>query len=124
VSRAFNGALAEVGGSLPQWLVLSALKRGDHASQRDIAGSIGIESATLTHHLNRLEADGVVRRDRLPDDRRSQVVSLTPAGEELFATLLDAVVAFDEQLRQGFSDRDLATLRKLLDRLRANAERA
>ncbi len=122
VSRAFNDALAEEGGSLPQWLVVMALKQNDHTMQRDIAASIGIEGATLTHHLNRMEADGLVRRERVPDNRRSQLVALTPAGEELFATLLGAVVAFDARLCDGFSDRELATLRKILGRMRANVD--
>jgi MarR family transcriptional regulator for hemolysin len=121
LSRAFNDALVAAGGSLPQWLVLIALKRGDHAMQRDIAAAIGIEGATLTHHLNRMETDGLVRRKRDTADRRSQVVALTPAGDARFATLLRAVVAFDAQLRAGFSDRELATLRRLLGRLRTNA---
>jgi MarR family transcriptional regulator for hemolysin len=117
----FNDALAAAGGSLPQWLILTALKRGNHTMQRDIAAAVGIEGATLTHHLNRMEADGLVRRERVAGDRRSQIVTLTPAGEERFASLRGAVVAFDKQLRAGFSERDLATLRRLLGRLRANA---
>jgi MarR family transcriptional regulator for hemolysin len=120
VSRAFNDALTAAGGSLPQWLVVMALKQGDHAMQRDLAATIGIEGATLTHHLNRMEADGLVRRERVAANRRNQSVALTPSGEELFATLLSAVVAFDQQLRDGFGDRELATLHSLLARLRAN----
>ena len=121
LSLQFNDALAVAGGSLPQWLILTALKRGDHTMQRDIAAAIGIEGATLTHHLNRMETDGLVRRERVAGNRRTQLVTLTPAGEALFANLLRTVVDFDQQLCAGFSDRELATIRKLLARLRANA---
>ena len=121
LSLHFNDALAAAGGSLPQWLILTALKRGDHTMQRDIAAAIGIEGATLTHHLNRMETDGLVRRERVADNRRTQLVTVTPAGEALFSRLLRAVVAFDQQLCAGFSDRELATARKLLARLRTNA---
>ena len=120
LSRAFNDALTAAGGSLSQWLVVMALKQGDHAMQRDLAASIGIEGATLTHHLNRMEVEGLVRRERVAGNRRTQLVALTPAGEELFGALLGAVVSFDQQLREGFSDRELATVRSLLARLRAN----
>ena len=121
LSLHFNDALAAAGGSLPQWLIFTALKRGDHTMQRDIAAAIGIEGATLTHHLNRMETDGLVRRERVADNRRTQLVTVTPAGEALFSRLLHAVVAFDQQLCAGFSDRELATARKLLARLRTNA---
>jgi MarR family transcriptional regulator for hemolysin len=122
LSLRFNDVLANAGGSLPQWLILTALKRGSHTMQRDIASTIGIEGATLTHHLNRMEADGLVRRERVVGNRRSQLVAITADGERRFATLLSAVVAFDEQLRAGFSDRDIATVRRLLARLRVNVE--
>jgi MarR family transcriptional regulator for hemolysin len=122
LSRAFNDALTTVGGSLPQWLVLLALTRGEHTMQRDLAESVGIEGATLTHHLNRMETDGLVQRERVAGNRRTQLVTLTPAGEALFATLLEAVVAFDRELRRGFSAAELATARTLLARLRANLD--
>src|SRR5882762_2253569 len=121
LSLQFNEALAVAGGSLPRWLILTALKRGDHTMQRDIAAGIGIEGATLTHHLNRMETGGLVRRERVAGNRRTQVVVLTAAGEALFSRLLGAVVAFDQQLTSGFTDRDLGMLRKLLARLHANA---
>ena len=121
LSREFNDALTAAGGSLPQWLVLVTLKQGDHKMQRDIAAAIGIEGATLTHHLHRMEADGFIRRWRVAGDRRSQLVELTPAGETLFTRLLRAVIAFDERLRRGISDRELTALRSLLERLRSNA---
>ena len=60
LSRAFDAVLADAGGSLATWLVLASLKGGLHQSQREIADELGIEGATLTHHLNRMEAAGLV----------------------------------------------------------------
>src|SRR3954454_6748424 len=71
LSRAFDDELSAAGGSLPTWLIVLALRSGDHTMQRDVAAAVGIEGATLTHHLNRMEADGLVRRHRPPENRRS-----------------------------------------------------
>jgi MarR family transcriptional regulator, transcriptional regulator for hemolysin len=120
LSRAFDDALAERGGSLASWLVLASLKGGLHATQREIAEDVGVEGPTLTHHLNRMEAAGRVTRVRDPRNRRAHRVELTGAGELAFRTLLARVQAFDRQLRAGFSDEELATLRRLLDRLAGN----
>ena len=120
VSRAFDAALAEAGGSLPIWLILVSLKAQAHGAQRDIADAIGIEGATLTHHLNKMETAGLVARRRDPDNRRVHHVELTDAGEELFGTLLQRVIAFDRQLRAGFADQDLTQLRRLLEHLATN----
>jgi MarR family transcriptional regulator, transcriptional regulator for hemolysin len=121
VASAFDHALAEAGGSLPTWQVLMTLARRRGGMQRDIAEAIGIEGATLTHHLNRMETDGLVTRTRVPTNRRTHRVELTAAGEGMFHALLERVIAFDAQLRAGFSASDEATLRALLARLRTNS---
>src|SRR4051794_41454547 len=84
VGRAFDDALTAAGGSLPMWLVLMNLKRGEHAMQRDIADAIGIDGATLTHHLNRMEDAGLIARRRAPENRRAQGGELTHEGGPLF----------------------------------------
>jgi MarR family transcriptional regulator for hemolysin len=121
LSRAFDAALAERGGSLPMWLVLLSLAGESHGSQRSIAADVGVEGPTLTHHLNRMEADGLVTRARDPQNRRVHHVELTDGGRARFNSLLGAVTDFDGRLRAGFTDEEVATLRDLLHRLAANA---
>ena len=120
VSRAFDDALGEAGGSLPVWLVLLSVRTREHANQRELAQAVGIEGATLTHHLNAMEERGLIRRDRDPGNRRVQVVSLTDAGSELFVRLATAAQAHDQRLRRGFTAAELRQLGELLNRLAAN----
>jgi MarR family transcriptional regulator, transcriptional regulator for hemolysin len=120
VSRAFDDALAAAGGSLPVWLVLLNIKTQQLANQRELAEAVGIREATLTHHLNAMEAEGLITRQRDEANRRIHVVRLTDAGEAAFVRLADAAVAFDQQLRRGFNDPELAALGEALDRLAAN----
>jgi MarR family transcriptional regulator, transcriptional regulator for hemolysin len=121
IARAFDGALAAQGGSLASWLVLASLAGGLHQSQRSIAVAVGVEGPTLTHHLDRMEAAGLVTRTRDPRNRRAHQVALTPEGREQFLTLLGAVQTFDSRLRAGLTAAELATLRRLLQRLADNA---
>jgi MarR family transcriptional regulator, transcriptional regulator for hemolysin len=121
VSRAFDDALASAGGTLPVWLVLLNVKTRQLANQRELAEAVGIREATLTHHLNAMEADGLITRERHPANRRIHVVALTEAGETAFLRLRDAAIAFDRQLRGGFTEVELAGLAGLLDRLSGNA---
>jgi len=123
VSRAFDDALAEAGGSLPVWLVLISLKSGQLASQRELAEAVGVQGATLTHHLNALESAGLVTRRRDPANRRLHLVELTPDGDDLFLRLRDVAMAFDQRLRAGFSDIEASQLETLLTRLRDNVSR-
>jgi MarR family transcriptional regulator for hemolysin len=124
VSRAFGDSLAQAGGSLPVWLILLALKSRTYASQREIAAAVGIQGATLTHHLNLMEADGLLTRVRDPANRRVHMVELTKAGEALFHRLARAARAHDERLRAGLSDTDIHHLDDLLHRLARNVTAA
>jgi MarR family transcriptional regulator for hemolysin len=120
VSRAFEDALAAAGGSQPVWLVLIALKNGQPANQRELAAAVGVQEATLTHHLNAMEAGGLVTRRRDPGNRRVHLVELTAAGDELFLRLAGAASAFDARLRAGLAGHEDGQLRELLGRLRDN----
>jgi MarR family transcriptional regulator for hemolysin len=120
ISRAFDDALAEAGGSLPVWLVLLAMKTRRLASQRELADAVGIREATLTHHLNAMERTGLISRQRDPLNRRVHVVHLTATGDEMFLTLRAAALGFDARLRNGITDQEVADLRELLGRLTGN----
>jgi MarR family transcriptional regulator for hemolysin len=120
VSRAFDEALTDAGGSLPVWLVLLNLKTRRIANQRELAEAVGVREATLTHHLNAMESDGLLTRRRDEVNRRIHVVELTEAGEAAFLALRDAAIAFDQRLRHGISAEELDRLEGLLDRLAAN----
>lgn len=124
VSRAFDDALAAAGGSLPVWLVLLNLKINPRASQRELADAVGVREATLTHHLNAMEKDGLLTRRRDPGNRRIHIVELSDDGHALFLRLRDAAVSFDSQLRQGLSQTELDTLASLLSRLADNVGQA
>ena len=121
LSRAFDDALVDAGGSLPVWLVLVSIKAQRHGMQRELAEAVGIEGPTLTHHLNRMEAAGLVTRRRDPDNRRIHRVELTGDGEATFHRLLASVVTFDRRLRAGLDDDQIGALSGMLGRLRDNA---
>jgi MarR family transcriptional regulator for hemolysin len=120
VSSAFSAALAAEGGTLPSWLILSALRGDRWSTQLDLARSLGIEGPTLTRHLENLERNGFVRRERSETDRRAVRVELTNAGEAAHARMLGAVITFNRRLQEGLSSDDLRFLDHVLARLDEN----
>jgi MarR family transcriptional regulator for hemolysin len=120
VSRAFDERLAAAGGSQPVWLVLLALRTGSGGTQTTLAEAVGIRGATLTHHLDAMEGDGLVARHRDPANRRVQIVELTPAGEAMFDRLREAAIVHDRRLREGLDADDVTRLTALLARMHAN----
>ena len=120
VRRALDDAMIADGGSLPVWSVLISIKSRQFGHQRQLAESVGIQGATLTHHLNAMEADGLLTRSRDPANRRKHLVELTPSGEALFLRLRETAMAFDRQLRAGIGQEELDLARSVFARLRAN----
>jgi len=120
VRKAFDDALDGAGGSLPVWLVLLNLKTRPIANQRELAHAVGIGEATLTHHLNAMDRQGLITRHRDPANRRVHRVELTADGEAAFARLRAAAMEFDRRLRAGLTDDELGSVDRLLDRLAPN----
>lgn len=66
--------------TLSQYALLEALATREHARVATLALEAGVTASTATRILDALERRGVVRRERIPEDRRAVAVSLTPAG--------------------------------------------
>ena len=122
VSQAFERAMADAGGSASAWQVLLLVRSEQWGTQASLAKALGLTGATLTHHLNGLEAQGLVRRWREDGNRRVQRVELTEEGAERFERLREVAVRHDARLRSGLSDEETARLAELLDKLQAGLE--
>ncbi|ALA17853.1 MULTISPECIES: MarR family winged helix-turn-helix transcriptional regulator [Chelatococcus] len=83
IQRVYKPLLDALGLTYPQYLVLNVLWREDGQTVGGIAEKLALESSTLTPLLKRLEAAGLVRRTRNPDNERQVVVALTDEGRAL-----------------------------------------
>src|SRR3954454_12216609 len=117
VAQVFDRAMAEAGGSASTWQVLLLVRSRNWDKQSELAEAMGVTSATLTHHLNGLEKDGLIRRWREAENRRVQRVELTDAGIAMFDRLRDVAVKHDARLRALLSAEEIEQLGGLLDRL-------
>jgi len=111
-------AMRAVGGSMPQWIVLKTVGDMPDMSQRALADVLRLAGSTLTHHLDRMEADGYLARTRDAADRRVVRISLTAAGKHRRSELDGIVQARDRQINELLGERDAKQLRRLLARLR------
>jgi len=114
--------MAAAGASMSQWALLKTVGDEPDLSQRELADRVLLTGSTLTHHLDRLEADGFVDRTRDTADRRIVRVSLTPSGKHRRAELDTIVTAGDATIRTLLSERDYQTLNRLLATLQQRLE--
>jgi MarR family transcriptional regulator for hemolysin len=117
VQASLDRQLVSAGSSFHTWLVLRQVDRHPGVSQRALAGTVGVEGPTLTHHLDRLATDGLVERVPHARDRRAWAVRLTAAGRR-HLTATDAVAdAHNEALAAMLSPDELAVVTTVLARI-------
>lgn len=83
IQRVYKPLLDDLGLTYPQYLVLNVLWGEDSQTVGAIAERLALESSTLTPLLKRLEAAGLVRRTRNPENERQVVVALTEEGRAI-----------------------------------------
>jgi MarR family transcriptional regulator for hemolysin len=120
VSQEFEQAMVAAGGSASAWQVLLLVRSGQWGTQSELANAMGVTAPTMTHHMNTLEAQGLVRRWRDESNKRVQQVELTDSGIALFDRLRGAAMKHDQRLRSRLSAREAEQLAKLLQKIEAS----
>ncbi len=87
----------------------------------EVSARLVVPSATMTATLDTLERRGWVERRTNPDDRRSILVSVTEEGRAVSDRLLAGIRVVERETMSALSERELATLLKLLDKVLARA---
>ncbi|QEA13512.1 MarR family winged helix-turn-helix transcriptional regulator [Comamonas flocculans] len=86
VTRLYKPLLDALGLTYPQYLVMLVLWEQDARAVSELGERLFLDSGTLTPLLKRLEAAGLVARQRDARDERRVRVSLTPQGRALQAS--------------------------------------
>jgi DNA-binding MarR family transcriptional regulator len=118
IERKADAALAEIGLSLPKLGVLWRLASEDEPlALSELARCNKCVRSNMTQLVDRLEADGLVRRIDDPDDRRIRRAALTTAGREAFAKGERVVAAQERAIKEALGPADSATLMRLVNQL-------
>lgn len=119
--KLYRQLLTQLNITYPQYLVMLVLWERDDVTVSDIGERLFLDSATLTPLLKRLEAAGLVLRQRSRQDERQVVVTLTSQGRALREKALNIPEAVF-----CAAECDVATLEDMktqLNRLRDNLNR-
>jgi MarR family transcriptional regulator, lower aerobic nicotinate degradation pathway regulator len=115
--RLVTEALVQEGARRQHFTVLTSLADQGPASQAALGRRLWIDRSDLHAILNEIERDGLVRRARDEQDRRRNVVALTPRGRAALKRLDKRVDAAQDALLGPLSAADRRELRRLLERL-------
>ncbi len=119
VQSAVDAALKPHGLTFARYeaLVLLTFARRGSLPMRVMGERLQLHPTSVTNIVDRLEADGLVRRLPHPTDRRTTLAEITDAGRARRAEATEAVTAIDFGLR-GLTDRQTEQLTDLLAKVR------
>ena len=83
MTKAYKPLLAKLKLTYPQYILLMALWQNDAQTVNALCEKLFSDSGTVTPLLKRLEAQGLIQRQRSKEDERKVVVTLTKAGADL-----------------------------------------
>ena len=116
-ARAISCKITEYGLTAPQFGVLEALHHLGPLALGELADKLLVTGGNVTYVMDRLEQQGLVRRERSPDDRRVVQAKLTPQGGALIAEVFPGHGEFIERISGHLTSEEQQELRCLLKKL-------
>ena len=107
-------AYSEAGVHPYHYAILATLAEGERETQGAIADALDYDRGQLVGLLDELEEAGLVERRRDPEDRRRQVVVMTPAGRKMLTKMRALARRLDEEFLTPLTPQQQGQLRQLL----------
>jgi len=115
----FSGeAVRSSGLTHPQFDIIATLGNTPGMTYKELGDKTLITKGTLTGVIERLEAKGLVVRERCALDKRSFYVRLTGAGVAMFETVFPRVVAEGRALFAPWCEADFDAMDQTLGKLK------
>lgn len=116
-SRSVASKVSEYGLTTAQFGILEALHHLGPLSLGELADKLLVTGGNVTFVMDRLEEQGLVRRERSGKDRRVVVARLTDEGRDLISDVFPGHAAFVEGLTEPLDEDEQERLRELLKKL-------
>lgn len=122
IRNALQKRFTDAGSDLTvdQWVVIDHLHRNPAIAQNTLAELTAKDAPTVTRIIDLLTKKELVERRMADDDRRKFLVSLTPAGEQVYEQLLPAVVEIRRQGWGNLSEEDYQHFVRIMDEIYNN----
>ena len=104
----------EVGLSAATWFLLTMLIDEDGISQGEVSHRFEVDPSRITRLAQRLEKEGLLRRERDPEDNRVVRLHATEEGRLLIESRQERREGFEDRARREFSPEELAEFRRAL----------
>jgi DNA-binding MarR family transcriptional regulator len=122
INRTFLRAFAAVGIEITteQWSVLACLWKKDKVTQQELCDLTSKDKPSMTRLIDKLEKSNLVTRVSDHNDRRTNLIHLTDAGNALKHKATDIVQQVATRTLDHISEEELNTARTVLKKIMNN----
>ncbi len=118
ISRVFAESYeARFGLTIPEWRVMAVLGEAAPRPTQAVIESTEMDRVKVSRAVTRLADKGLVTRRIAPEDQRSQILTLSRKGVQLYRQIVPLAHALQAQLTAGLTPAELETLDRLLAHL-------
>jgi DNA-binding MarR family transcriptional regulator len=111
--------------TLPRFDLLAQLDRAPNGmTLGELSQRMMVSNGNITGLVDRLVEQGLIRRKPAPNDRRVQIVNLTPEGQREFRTMARINADWVGEIFEGLTIKDIEALMPLLAKTKASARKA
>ena len=104
--------------NIPQWRVLAVLGQHGALTSREIGEQTHMHKTMLSRAVTDLERQGILARQRNEADKREAFLSLTGAGQRIYADIVPLARDYAARLTANLSGADRAALDHIMEMLR------
>lgn len=114
ILRYYNQRLATFDLSVPKALLLLEIAPESGKNPRSLAKDLDLENSSMSGLLDRLEKQGLVKRQPDPADRRGILIFLTPQGVKARENIKSLVEELDRKIQEVIAAEDIKAFRRIM----------
>lgn len=117
INKELNKILSKYDIAVEQRATLEIIKFEENANQKMIAQLLGKDKTTISRSLNALEKKGLIRRNEIQNDKRVNVIQLTPKAEQILQESQNDINEFRNHLCSALKPHEIVFLFNSLDKI-------
>lgn len=102
---------------VPEWRLVAVIAEAEAISQQAIGRRTRMDKVTVSRAAIALVERGLIKRTPNPGDARSHLLSLTGAGEQLYAEVMPKALEYEKRIFASFKPAEIERLKIMLARI-------
>tara|TARA_B100000767_G_scaffold191084_1_gene178375 strand:- start:1 stop:456 length:456 start_codon:yes stop_codon:yes gene_type:complete len=118
VAKMYNEEASKYDSTMAVAFLLLQIDKKEGTASTALGPKMGMEPTSLSRLLKRIETNGLIYREKNPNDGRGVLIKLSPLGEEKRMTSKQSVMRFNEIVQSEFSTNELDIFFQVTNKIR------